>query len=803
MANLEGGIALENNTLISQATCRTWFKYFENHNVFYLHAMTGYGKTAQSKVFAQRYFDIYRIYNAGRKDIFKSIEVMFLKCEKTIEKKLLIIDNVHKITNKTTQKKLSNLLTSKFLEHNNIKIMLLSTAPLPEYLFPLKLSNTIAVEDKKTLKIKAQQIASYIISNDSFDSLNESDVKRHINKCIEFSEGYPVAVILYLQRLAEKVYNADTVLDFTRNDLYSYFDTVTKELSKKELELLLHLSVFNTFTLDMVKEINKNITKADLIPLLDYGFLEPVSQSSFKIESNLYHYLQGKLVKTDLFDPKIVLEIAGNIYEAKRNMEAALHCYSLAENYEKIENIVIYLSENADGCEFAEICDEYIGKLSLDQEQKNPRLLGAKALIQAYALKKNEFDKYMQQLKKLAYDEKNKTASEVYMRTLIACPISNSDNLKENLVLFSEYVIKTGASFKFITPTGNMPSLLNGGLDLLPWSKSNKVFHTMMNKVVKAVIGYEAIGAYNTIIGELHYEHNKKTEAIDSLAKALDEANREGSIRMQYTVVAIMARLYCTENDHEKALEVLNQFYKKAEKENYFEILPNIVASMVQLSLLTNRATFCNTWLEKQAPNEHKKFYLTQRHVLFTKAKVYVSLGKYIDALHIISVLERYTLIAERRYFAAQLHILKAIILYRRGEEYEEQLFRALKITYEYKLIRILADEGVALLPILKEMFNKQHYFDPEYIAIIERETSKMAELYPNYLKPLQRNRGLTKKEMSILHLLAQGRKNEEMAKELSIALPTVKFHISNIMNKFEVKNRASILKVAHEENIL
>jgi LuxR family maltose regulon positive regulatory protein len=48
----------------------------------------------------------------------------------------------------------------------------------------------------------------------------------------------------------------------------------------------------------------------------------------------------------------------------------------------------------------------------------------------------------------------------------------------------------------------------------------------------------------------------------------------------------------------------------------------------------------------------------------------------------------------------------------------------------------------------------------------------------------------LTKRELGVLQLIARGSSNPEIAKELVLALDTVKRHVYNIFAKLEVKNR-------------
>lgn len=54
----------------------------------------------------------------------------------------------------------------------------------------------------------------------------------------------------------------------------------------------------------------------------------------------------------------------------------------------------------------------------------------------------------------------------------------------------------------------------------------------------------------------------------------------------------------------------------------------------------------------------------------------------------------------------------------------------------------------------------------------------------------------LTRRERELLVLMSRGMNNLEICSELSIALPTVKFHITNILAKLQVENRTeAVLK--------
>jgi len=61
----------------------------------------------------------------------------------------------------------------------------------------------------------------------------------------------------------------------------------------------------------------------------------------------------------------------------------------------------------------------------------------------------------------------------------------------------------------------------------------------------------------------------------------------------------------------------------------------------------------------------------------------------------------------------------------------------------------------------------------------------------------------LSKREMEILSLLAQGHSNQEIAAKLFVSLSTVKTHIQNLFEKLEVKRRTQAVEKAKRLNLI
>ena len=86
---------------------------------------------------------------------------------------------------------------------------------------------------------------------------------------------------------------------------------------------------------------------------------------------------------------------------------------------------------------------------------------------------------------------------------------------------------------------------------------------------------------------------------------------------------------------------------------------------------------------------------------------------------------------------------------------------------------------------------------------VLEQEvTAKMMQKFSKKQKQLLHD-SLTKREMEILQLIAQGKTNQEIADELFIALKTTKVHVSNILSKLEVQDRTQAAVYAYQNDII
>src|SRR5579871_5371921 len=151
--------------------------------------------------------------------------------------------------------------------------------------------------------------------------------------------------------------------------------------------------------------------------------------------------------------------------------------------------------------------------------------------------------------------------------------------------------------------------------------------------------------------------------------------------------------------------------------------------------------------------------------------------------------------------------VLQAVALQASGDQDQavQLILDALALAEPEGLIRLFVDEGRPMAHLLSEAAVQGRM--PDYIgkllAACEAEQQK-SEATASQLPPAQPSiEPLSRRELEVLRLIAQGLSNQEVSERLVLALETVKGHNKKIFGKLQVQRRTEAVARARELGLL
>ncbi len=190
-----------------------------------------------------------------------------------------------------------------------------------------------------------------------------------------------------------------------------------------------------------------------------------------------------------------------------------------------------------------------------------------------------------------------------------------------------------------------------------------------------------------------------------------------------------------------------------------------------------------------------------------TYARILIAQQRLTEVADLLERLLREAEAAERTGDAIGLRALQALAWQARGESAKalETLERALALAVPEGYVRAFVDEGVpmrALLARLREKLPKGSVLR-RYVDTLLAAFDRPSAVQPLDVGPPRLIEPLSARERDVLLLLARGRSNQEIARQLVVAVSTVKTHVHNLFAKLQVADRLEAVMRARELGLL
>jgi LuxR family maltose regulon positive regulatory protein len=293
------------------------------------------------------------------------------------------------------------------------------------------------------------------------------------------------------------------------------------------------------------------------------------------------------------------------------------------------------------------------------------------------------------------------------------------------------------------------------------------------------------------------WQQDMRSDAKALLAGRLDVIEQGvayGGVKHAYRTLAQMAM---SEGDEKRAYAYLEAMAAVGESRGIARLVATSLAERVRLHAARKRPGQAMVVVAELATvigrSGISDLLAPQIHLDLAMARSYAAVATGDDAVarvHLTAARELATRL-NRGYEAIQVLALEALLAERGGRSPEALLTEALSRAESGGLVRVFADT----LPEVVELLRRRSLQGPMSVVsrgFIDRvlaaaEVTPTSEPEP---APSGRSALLTPKESQVLHLLAGGLQNKQIATELDLSADTVKWHVKKLLAKLNAGNR-------------
>ena len=433
----------------------------------------------------------------------------------------------------------------------------------------------------------------------------------------------------------------------------------------------------------------------------------------------------------------------------------------------------------------------------------SPELMKGKCMIESLQGRTEESDKWYEAIRTFiretpVRDARRKAAEEVLAYLDVCLPQRGTRRTLRILLAAAKMagLRQSDAWQKGFSVAGNSGSLINGGLDFCRWAPHGWHIYRLFKAPIELALGRNGGGVADIAIAERELECNLDGDYAVALAKLREGLQRiTDNTEIRCAALAIQSRIEAARGNGNEALQMIENTIASLPEDCPKRLPQNLDALRLTLRLMRGEMNEPMLWLEASSPDETGDFIILDRYRYILKLRLYIITAQWSKIPFLTAILRQYFASYERPYMLIQLDLLEAICDYRRGRDWKGRMAEALALARRYRLARVVADEGMAIIDMLHEMGLPEAPWEQGVLAL----TRNHAAHYPNYMRQVANKPVFTDREYQVYSLMVAGFKNAKIASVLNITERTVKYFCGLIYKKLGVTTRAEALRRAAE----
>ena len=633
-----------------------------------------------------------------------------------------------------------------------------------------------------------------------------------IDGILKESIGYPLGVAITARHLSGGKHFSPEIVARVFREVFLYFETaIYRRFDLPVRRFLLELAPFESFDLEMARMVSGDPRAGERLDwLLRYTtMLRYDDCQRFHFWSGFRAFLLWEMEREYTEEKRRALLSRGGLYyELKEDYAHALECYTSGGDHSKVSELLVRNAELHPGMGHYAEMEKYYRSLPEAEILASPSLMQGVSMLCALAMDYAGSERWYGELQAFAercgrQDAAGKQARSRLAWLDISLPQRGVNGLTETIPAVFRLLMNKEVTLPSFSVTSALPSIMNGGKDFSPWSKKDDLLYKTLRIPVEAVLGRDGVGLADCAIAESKFEKGEDVAGrMLSLLPQLNEVRNRGAPDMEFAISGLLARSQLANGQPTDARRTIEALRERFAERGLTRFFPNMDAMLCRLSLHTGDLDAADAWYREKAPREPTHLNVMRRYQYLTQAMTELADGRPDAAQLTLAPLELYVQNCARIIDGIHLNVLTAIALHRKRDEgWRERLTVALDAAAEYRFIRTVSVYGTAVLPLLEAL---DWDGDKAWRKRLMAAARTQAAFYPHFLEPrLAPGEELTPTELQILHLLCADKSNAEIAQIMDVKLPTVKTHVSHILEKLDVKRRAEAKTAAKKLHLV
>ena len=757
-------------------------KCMERGRVLFFSAPCGFGKTVTAEKLIRQTGKKYRGVSGDR--------VLFEQLIEDPNWEILFVDDLQMMQEEKDLQALCSLIR----ENPDRRFILASRGLPPGCLMAFQYTGLMTVLHADVLLFDREDIRKL------FQEWEVPVTDSELSGVTKESIGHPLGVVITIRHMAEgQTFGPELVAGAFR-EVFRYFETaIYKRFDLNIRRFLLELAPFEQFDLDMARIVSGDPRVGEMLDWLQRNttMLRYDETQRFHFWPQFRAFLMWEMDREYPEEKKKTLYSRGGMYyELKEDFVHAMDCYIRGGDHSKVSELLIRSAELHPGMGHYYEMEKYYHSLPEKEILASPALMQAMSMLCAMEMDYEKSEQWYEALKQFAEQCDRMDAGGRQARSRLAwldisLPQREVSGLTDTIPAVFRLLRGKEITLPPFSVTSTLPSIMNGGKDFSDWSKKDDMLYQVLRIPVEAVLGKDGVGLADCAIAESKFEKGEDiTHRMLSLVQRAGEIQRNGTPDIEFAVTGLLIRSQMASGRSDDAVRTMEQLRTRFAENGLDRFLPNMDAMRCRMDLYVGDLDRADDWYREKAPRDLMKLNVMKRYQYLTQAMVELAAGKNQDVLLTLSSLELYCRTCRRHLDSIHLLIIRAIACWREKDKtWKTYLDEALDIAEEYQFIRPVSGYGAAVLPLLEECSRDDQ--SKWYLRLMSA-VREQAAYYPAFLQPRTApGESLTATELQILRLVCADKSNAEIGKIMDIKLPTVKTHVSHILDKLGVSRRS------------